>query len=223
MDESSVHGGTINATAGVAIRLTALGTAIISGDDTLVISANTSSTRGTIWLTANNPSVHVYGGRVVNTSASSSSRAICNNASYNNPLYRSNAVRISGGTVQAAGGIAILNNSSVYSATIITGGLIRAAGNFAISIPSENVGSTLDISGNAVIFAHGTAINNVINYTGGFMEEEDGSPVIIALAAGQAPQLSGDAGLISLPEDVAAWQNGSIRYSSGTNSGLIEF
>ncbi|MDR2580891.1 MAG: YDG domain-containing protein [Fibromonadaceae bacterium] len=175
----NVSGGVISATAGTAIHMAGAGIVNISGT-AMISSASTLPTAGTI-ATSNTGALNITGGTVENTASNANARAI-----YSIMASGDRSVNVSGGTVRAigsgvaifndwqaavnvsgtalievSGGAAIRSGSNSTGNINISGGLVRATTGFAYSSEATN-NINLSVSGDAILFAYGGAINNIV-------------------------------------------------------------
>jgi len=228
-DTLNISGGTVSATTGIAIQNFETGTVNISGGtvsttgnngvtiinsstgkitvsgDAAVISANTNSSLGTIYLsggTAGITVLEITGGTVSNTAGNADASTIYNNAA--------GTITINGGTVSAISGSAIRSNSTgkvtisgnamVTSTNIasiggtillsgntdgtvleILGGIVKNTHDEYGSAVSNYATGTVNISGGAVSSIGGTAFSNQstgpLNISGGTVSAESGIAV----------------------------------------------
>ena len=133
----NISGGELSATTGPAVRNSSTGKITVSGN-ALITSANTSTTAGTIYISSagstNIERLSITGGTVRNTSTGN---AISNEST--------GAVSVSGSTISAPLGFAILSTNSNAALTlsgtpIITGNLRAPAGKLSVTdfIPGSN-------------------------------------------------------------------------------------
>ena len=150
----TISGGTVSATTGVAVCNFSNGKITVSqatGNTTLITSANTSTSYGTILLMPSGTDtavrLEITGGRVENTASISIAYTVMNRST--------GAVTISGGTVSTTSGDAVYNDS--IGAVTISGGTVSTTSGDAVYNYS---GGTVTISGGTVSATSGRAVYN---------------------------------------------------------------
>jgi len=163
----NISGGTVSATTGNAVYNNSSGKITISqdpGKTTLVTSANTTTTSGTIYLAYSNTTATVFeitGGTVENPTANTSSRAIYG-------INSSVRVTINGGLVSAPTGTAIWVGSST---TIdMSGGTVSTTSGTAVL-------GQINMNGGTISATTGTAIYGRIDMSGGTVSTTSGTAV----------------------------------------------
>jgi hypothetical protein len=172
----NISGGTVSATESIAILNASTGKITVSqanaATPTLITSANTQTpwqSKGTIQIansvtTTTDVLLEITGGTVENTGGKGIAVSIDGYGTIN----------ISGGTVSATAGYAVLNN---YSTVNISGGTFSATTGIAV----DNNSGMINISSGMVSVTEGTAVQNrydgVINITGGTISATTGKAI----------------------------------------------
>gem|GEM_PF-6491681 len=136
-------------------------------------------------------------------------------------------INILGGTVQSTGAGPAINvdpNEGAVAAAEITvsGGTVRATTGLAISV-NDNDRSKVAVKSNAVVFAYGTGINDIIIPTENAEVVVEGDAAVIAWDNTQGNEYAeGTSEAIFTLAGEAVWSAaGGIAYAKGSNSGFI--
>ncbi|WP_461256877.1 beta strand repeat-containing protein, partial [Treponema sp. R80B11-R83G3] len=152
----TLSGGTVSATAasgtahGQAVNIANTGLVTVNGT-AMITSANIVTSAGTIVLSNAGARLLITGGTVTNTATSTNARTIFNSSSTS-----TDAVSISGGTVQTTSGCAVYNNNT-GTVTIKDGGTVQATGNSGYAVYNRSTGP-VTISGGTVSATTGYAV-----------------------------------------------------------------
>ncbi|MCL2027708.1 MAG: hypothetical protein FWG79_04375, partial [Bacteroidales bacterium] len=206
-----------------------------SGTNTVTVSDNvaiSSSYRGFSFEGTGATTLNMTGGTITHSGAGGTNLAAIVYHGGNDAEGARATINISGGTVRSTGtasAIGTATSGTLRRATItIAGGEVWAGEGFAVHAPHAN--TTVAVSGDALVFAHGAAISDVIS--GGFDDVEDDAIVIAWNSAqGSIYGVGTRTALTTLPAERAVWAIDDtdednplygIAYANGGNAGFFE-
>jgi len=201
----NISGGRPISNQGIAIRSNNAGVINIS-NSAHIQSANSSATSGSIVLSGSSV-LNISGGTVDNYN-DTSGLAIYSTST--------GTIAITGGTVLSISGVAIYTTQA-SSAVTVSDGIVRASNALAI-----DAAGSLAVDGNAVVFAYGSNMNDVINNSA--FTAPAGNAIVIAWdnTQGNTDYIIGSTDdLFSNPADVVQWGYVGLEYNNAGNTGAI--
>ena len=201
----NISDGEVNSQDGIAILNNSTGAITVSNAGS-VISKNTTAGEGTIVLAGG--TLNVTGGKVENYGGGT---AILNNGV--------GAMIVSGGLVHTTGkAIELTNHASTLS---VSGGFVRSTVDFAIDCSGNN--NPLTVSGNAVVFAYGSVMSDVISRPSSITPTGNGLVLAWDASTGNTVYIKDSSDdLFCFPNSADVhWDIGGIFYGLLSNTGIL--